>query len=211
MSEATAVATAPAVDTSLPYNSDVPGAVIGEWAKETDKALFVAADKLLPLLQHLRDGEGYDFLSSVTCVDYSAYKGKQRARHRRTFRRRLPPLHHQEGRRRAVSTCTCAGERDRPLGHWRVPWRQSAGARGVRPLRRHLRRASQSAPCADLGRVQRPSAAQGSGRKPISRKRPSPSRTVIRTAAMPGMKTSCPGATTTPTPPAGIRTHGRRR
>ena len=80
MSEATAVATAPvATDPSLPYSQEVPGAVIGEWAADSDKALFVAPDKLLPLLTHLRDKEGYDFLSSVTCVDYSAYKGKARA------------------------------------------------------------------------------------------------------------------------------------
>lgn len=64
---------------ALPYNDAVPGAVIGTWADDTDKALFVAPDKLLPLLAHLRDQEGYDFLSSVTCVDYVAYKGKLRA------------------------------------------------------------------------------------------------------------------------------------
>ncbi len=39
----------------------------------------MAPDKLLPLLTHLRDREGYDFLSGVTCVDYSTYKGKARA------------------------------------------------------------------------------------------------------------------------------------
>jgi NADH-quinone oxidoreductase subunit C/D len=80
MSEATAVATAPvATDPSLPFSQEVPGAVIGEWAADSDQALFVAPDKLLPLLTHLRYREGYDFLSSVTCVDYSAYKGKARA------------------------------------------------------------------------------------------------------------------------------------
>ena len=66
-------------DGSLPYNNAVPGAVTGTWADDTDKALFVAPDKLLPLLTHLRDREGYDFLSGVTCVDYSTYKGKARA------------------------------------------------------------------------------------------------------------------------------------
>ena len=72
---------APATDTagSLPYNNAVPGAVIGTWADDTDQALFVAPDKLIALLLHLRDHEGYDFLSSVTCVDYSTYKGKARA------------------------------------------------------------------------------------------------------------------------------------
>jgi len=63
---------------SLRYNDAVPGAVIGAWAEDTDKAWLVAPDKLLPLLLHLRERESYDFLSSVTCVDYSAYKGKAR-------------------------------------------------------------------------------------------------------------------------------------
>ncbi len=66
-----------AVDPTLPYNGAVPGAVIGTWSVETDAALVVAPDKLIALLTHLH-GEGYDFLSSVTCVDYSAYKGKAR-------------------------------------------------------------------------------------------------------------------------------------
>jgi NADH-quinone oxidoreductase subunit D/NADH-quinone oxidoreductase subunit C/D len=66
-------------DSSLPYNDVVPGAVVGAWTQDTEPALFVAPDKLLPLLTHLRDREGYDFLSGVTCVDYSAYKGKARA------------------------------------------------------------------------------------------------------------------------------------
>ncbi|MCB0022295.1 MAG: NADH-quinone oxidoreductase subunit C, partial [Caldilinea sp.] len=79
MSEATAVATAPAVDSSLPYNDAVPGAVVGTWADDTDKALFVAPDKLIDLLTHLRDKEQYDLLANLTCVDYQAYKGKARA------------------------------------------------------------------------------------------------------------------------------------
>jgi NADH/F420H2 dehydrogenase subunit C len=84
MSEATAVVTAPpksapAIDSNLPYNKAVPGAVIGKWLTETEPALVVAPDKLIDLLTHLRDKEGYDFLSSVTCTDYSAYKGKARA------------------------------------------------------------------------------------------------------------------------------------
>lgn len=74
-----ASAGAPAADAGLPWNSAVPGAVLGRWAEETEAALLVAPDKLLALLTHLRDGEGYDMLSSVTCVDYSAYKGKLRA------------------------------------------------------------------------------------------------------------------------------------
>lgn len=67
------------VDASLPYNDVLPGAVIGRWAENSDPALIVAPDKLLALLTHLRDHEGYDFLSSVTAVDYSAYGGKSRA------------------------------------------------------------------------------------------------------------------------------------
>ena len=67
------------VDPSLPYNNAVPGAVLGKWAENSDPALLVAPDKLISLLTHLRDKEGYDFLSSVSCVDYSAYGGKTRA------------------------------------------------------------------------------------------------------------------------------------
>jgi NADH-quinone oxidoreductase subunit D/NADH-quinone oxidoreductase subunit C/D len=78
MSTPTLVAPETTADSSLPYNNAVPGAVIGVWAEDSDKALFVAPDKLLPLLTHLRDSEGYDFLSGVTCVDYLNYKGKAR-------------------------------------------------------------------------------------------------------------------------------------
>ncbi|MEX1019959.1 MAG: NADH-quinone oxidoreductase subunit C [Litorilinea sp.] len=79
MSDANAVAEAPAIDESLPYNGVADGAVIGRYAEETEAALVVAPDKLIPFLTYLRDEEGYDFLSSVTCVDYSAYKGKLRS------------------------------------------------------------------------------------------------------------------------------------
>lgn len=77
-----AVAEAPSVEDSgdaLPYNDIIPGAVTGRWAESTDPGLLVASDKLLTLLTHLRDKEGYDFLSSVTCVDYQNYGGKERA------------------------------------------------------------------------------------------------------------------------------------
>ena len=63
---------------SLPYNHAVPGAVLARWAEETDPALIVAADKIIDLLTYLRDVEKYDFLSSLTCVDYLTYKGKLR-------------------------------------------------------------------------------------------------------------------------------------
>jgi NADH-quinone oxidoreductase subunit D/NADH-quinone oxidoreductase subunit C/D len=77
MSDATLVAEAPAVD--HPFAQAVPGAVIGTYAEETEKALVVAPDKLIEFLTYLRDREQYDFLSSVTAVDYSAYKGKLRS------------------------------------------------------------------------------------------------------------------------------------
>ncbi len=75
---AAAASAAPVVETNLPYANAVPGAVIGTWADETDAALVVAPEKLLEFLTHLRDVESYDFLSSVTCVDYLTYKGKAR-------------------------------------------------------------------------------------------------------------------------------------
>lgn len=74
MSDATLVAEAPAVD--HPLARAVAGAVLGVHAEETEKALVVAPDKLIEFLTYFRDQESYDFLSSVTAVDYSAYKGK---------------------------------------------------------------------------------------------------------------------------------------
>ena len=68
-----------AVPIAHAYNDAVPGAIIGTWADESDPALVVAPDKLIDLLTYLRDTEKYDFLSSVTCVDYQSYSGKQRA------------------------------------------------------------------------------------------------------------------------------------
>lgn len=56
----------------------LPGAILGTTSDDTDKAYLVAADKIHDVLTHLRDKEGYDFLSSVTCVDYQGYNGKQR-------------------------------------------------------------------------------------------------------------------------------------
>ncbi|MCB0064092.1 MAG: NADH-quinone oxidoreductase subunit D, partial [Caldilineaceae bacterium] len=69
----------PVADKSLPYSDAVPGAVIGTWLDHDDKSLIVAPDKLLELLVHLRDKEGYDFLSNLTCVDYASYGGKERS------------------------------------------------------------------------------------------------------------------------------------
>jgi NADH:ubiquinone oxidoreductase subunit D/NADH:ubiquinone oxidoreductase subunit C len=73
-----AVAVAESTEQGLPYQDAVPGAVIGTWAEETDKSYFVAPDKIIPLLTHLRDVEGYDFLSNLTCTDYLTYNGKAR-------------------------------------------------------------------------------------------------------------------------------------
>lgn len=85
MSDATTVAETmvepgaetPAVD--HPLSRAVPGAVIGKWSEESEPSLVIAPDKLIEFLTYLRDQEQYDFLSGVTCVDYSAYKGKLRA------------------------------------------------------------------------------------------------------------------------------------
>ncbi len=61
------------VQEALPYNDVIPGAVL---ERLENGSLVVAADKLLQLGQYLRDHEGYDFLSSVTGVDYLGYKGR---------------------------------------------------------------------------------------------------------------------------------------
>ena len=63
------VTDAPAAETILPFGEAVPGAV-QEVAKD---GLIVAPDKLLALAQHLRDHEGYDYLSMVTSVDWPAH------------------------------------------------------------------------------------------------------------------------------------------
>ncbi|MEZ4633970.1 MAG: NADH-quinone oxidoreductase subunit D [Caldilineaceae bacterium] len=74
MSDAVAVAET----TEIAFNDAVPGAVVGAWAEDTDKAYLVAPDKLIDLLTYLRDQQGYDFLSNLTCTDYLTYNGKQR-------------------------------------------------------------------------------------------------------------------------------------
>lgn len=63
----------------------LPGAILGTTSDDTDKAYLVAADKVQDVLTHLRDKEGYDFLSSVTCVDYQGYNGKQRKQIKERF------------------------------------------------------------------------------------------------------------------------------
>lgn len=55
--------------TTSSLNEAVPGAVLAE----ENGALIVSADKLVELGTHLRDQEGYDYLSMVTSVDYPDY------------------------------------------------------------------------------------------------------------------------------------------
>jgi NADH-quinone oxidoreductase subunit C/D len=138
MSTPTLVAPASDAAGSLPYNDAVAGAVIGTWADDSDKALVVAPDKLLPLLRHLREREGYDFLSSVTCVDYSAYKGKARA----GIAERFDVVYH------LYSTSKGGGpvrlhvrvpkNETLPSATSVYPGRQPAGARSLRSLRHHV-------------------------------------------------------------------------
>lgn len=75
MSDATVVADAPAVD--HPLAQAVPGAVVATYGEGENQALIVAPEKLIEFLTYLRDREQYDFLSNLSVVDYSAYKGKE--------------------------------------------------------------------------------------------------------------------------------------
>ena len=77
MTEATAVAEAPANDLGL--EQDLADAVVGTWAEDTEASFVIAPDRILDVLTHLRDASGYDFLSNLTCVDYKGYGGKLRA------------------------------------------------------------------------------------------------------------------------------------
>ena len=77
MTQATAVAEAPANDLGLA--PELTDAVVGTWADDTQTAYLIAPDRILDVLRHLRDAEGYDFLSNLTCVDYKGYGGKLRA------------------------------------------------------------------------------------------------------------------------------------
>ena len=79
MSDATMVAQTAVADPGLPYQGAADGAVIGKWAEGSETALVVAPDRLLEFLAYAHDHEGYDLLSNLTCVDYSAYKGKWRS------------------------------------------------------------------------------------------------------------------------------------
>lgn len=61
--------------TSLPYADAVPGAVAAadEWG------IVVNADKLVELALYLRNNEGFDYLSSLTAVDYLGFKDRSEA------------------------------------------------------------------------------------------------------------------------------------
>jgi NADH-quinone oxidoreductase subunit C/D len=58
-----------ATPTELPFSDVAPGAVL----EVSDNGLVVSAEHLLQLAQHLRDHEGYDYLSMVTSVDWPEY------------------------------------------------------------------------------------------------------------------------------------------
>jgi NADH-quinone oxidoreductase subunit D/NADH-quinone oxidoreductase subunit C/D len=57
------------IQTGLPFNDAVPGAVL----ESTKNGLVVAPEKLLDLATYLRDQQGYDYLSMVTSVDWPQY------------------------------------------------------------------------------------------------------------------------------------------
>ncbi|HIC89667.1 MAG TPA: NADH-quinone oxidoreductase subunit D [Anaerolineae bacterium] len=60
-------------ESSLSYEDAVPGAVI---TVQENGSLIVSPEKLVELGVHLRNNEGYDYLSSVTGVDYLGYPGR---------------------------------------------------------------------------------------------------------------------------------------
>ena len=76
MTEGTAVAEAPVNELGL--TPELADAVVGTWAEDTETAYVIAPDRILDVLTHLRDAQGYDFLSNLTCVDYLGYGGKLR-------------------------------------------------------------------------------------------------------------------------------------
>lgn len=68
------------VDAAQAIENALPGILHQDAGHDTDQFLCVAPANLLALLRHLRDAEGYDLLSGVTCTDYLAYQGKARSR-----------------------------------------------------------------------------------------------------------------------------------
>ncbi len=69
MSDATVNATA------LPYADAVPGAVLAA----DESGIIVNPDKLIAFALHLRNNEGFDYLSSLTAVDYLGFEGRTAA------------------------------------------------------------------------------------------------------------------------------------
>ena len=58
-----------AIPTSGSLNTAIPGSVL----EETPLGLVVSPDRLPDLARHLRDAEGYDYLSMVTSIDWPDY------------------------------------------------------------------------------------------------------------------------------------------
>ncbi|MCO6449285.1 MAG: NADH-quinone oxidoreductase subunit D [Caldilineales bacterium] len=66
-----AVTEAPVVETApLPFAEAVPGAVVAA----DDSGIVVARDKLVEFTLHLRNKEGFNYLSSLTAVDYLGFE-----------------------------------------------------------------------------------------------------------------------------------------
>ncbi|RME86182.1 MAG: NADH-quinone oxidoreductase subunit D [Caldilineae bacterium] len=58
--------------TGLPYADAVPGAVVDA----DEYGIVVNRDKLVEFALHLRNNEGFDYLSSLTAVDYLGFEGR---------------------------------------------------------------------------------------------------------------------------------------
>ena len=147
------------VDSSLPYANEVPGAVVGRWAESSEPALVVAPDKLIPLLTHLRDREGYDFLSSVTCVDYSAYNGKART----GVKERFDTVYHLYNTKKGGGSINLHVRvpEDGSFCHRRLSRCKFTRVRSLRFVRHQVCWAPKSTPRLALGRLQWPPHAQG--------------------------------------------------
>ena len=57
---------------ALPFADAVPGAVVGV----DEFGIIVNRDKLVEFALHLRNNEGFDYLSSLTAVDYLGFEGR---------------------------------------------------------------------------------------------------------------------------------------
>jgi len=195
---------------SLPYNDAVPGSVLARWAEETDPALIVAADKIIDLLTYLRDEEKYDFLSSVTCVDYLTYKGKLR----KGISERFDVVYH------LYSTSKGGGH---IVLHAPVAKNDTiASATGIFPGANLQEReiydlyGIKFTGHPNLRRILLWEGFNGHpmlriGKRPISKRTKNPSRVAPLRAIMSTRKTSCPGPRTPPTLPVGIPIPGKSR